>query len=100
VFASRPIAVGEIVEIAPILRLFRAITDQHLNLKCRVFDWGALGGKAGETVLALGYGSMYNHGNPANLRYRAIHDGSSSALAFTAACDIDSDTAVSAIPSH
>lgn len=79
---------GDIVEIAPIVRLFQAITDQHLNLKRRVFDWAALGGKAGETALALGYGSMYNHGNPANLRYRAIHDGVSSGLVFTAARNI------------
>jgi SET domain-containing protein len=47
-----------------------------------------LGGKPGETGIALGYGSMYNHGNPANLRYRALHDGMSSALIFTAARDI------------
>lgn len=88
VFANGPIRAGETVEVVPILRLFRAITDQHWNLKCRVFDWKALGGQAGETVLALGYGSMYNHGNPANLGYSAIHNGMSSALVFTAARDI------------
>jgi SET domain-containing protein len=88
VVATRRIQVGETVEIVPIVRLFRAITDRHLNLKHRVFDWEALGGRAGETALALGYGSMYNHRNPANLRYSAIHDGSSSALVYIAARDI------------
>jgi uncharacterized protein len=88
VVAGDIIQAGETVEVAPIIRLFRSITDQHLNLKHRVFDWAALGGRVGETALALGYGSMYNHGNPANLSYRALHNGSASALVFTAARDI------------
>jgi hypothetical protein len=88
VVSDRAITADRIVEIAPVLILFRAITDQHLNLKTRVFDWGALGGRPGETALALGYGSIYNHGNPPNLRYRAIPRGISSGLEFSAAREI------------
>ena len=43
----------------------------------------------GVHALALGYGSMYKHDNPANLRYEASDDGQY--LRFTAAEDIERD---------
>lgn len=88
VVANEAVQAGSVVEVAPIVRLYEAITDQHLSLQRRVYDWGALGGTSGDTALALGYGSMYNHANPANLRYRAIHNGVASALEFVAARNI------------
>ena len=40
-----------------------------------VYDWGGLAGMPDTHALALGYGSLYNHGNPASLRYGADEAG-------------------------
>jgi len=34
-----------------------------------VFHWDALAGTTGIRAVALGYGGLYNHGNPANCKY-------------------------------
>lgn len=71
VFARRAFAEGEIVEVAPVLVLKSEFDELPELLKTYVFDWTALTGAIGRNALALGYGSMYNHDNPANLRYEA-----------------------------
>lgn len=86
VFASHDIETGELVEVAPVIQLpsdFKKLPDK---LQQRVFNWSGLAGLSGVHALALGYGSMYNHANPANLRYYACNAGS--AIAFAAACAI------------
>lgn len=50
------------------------------------FDWGVLTDGPTMSCFALGWGGMYNHANPANLRYAGIAD--SLCLTFTAARDI------------
>lgn len=57
------------------------------ELKHVMFDWGYLTKGPRASCIALGWGSMYNHGNPANVRYSA--DGSKLSMAFTAARNID-----------
>jgi hypothetical protein len=47
-----------------------------------LYNWGVLGGAPGTHCLALGYGSMYNHANPANMRY--VADTAQGALCFVA----------------
>jgi len=64
---------GSIVEICPVL-VFDVTDFAALPLELRrvVFKWSNLIGKTGiQRAVPLGFGSLYNHANPANLRYRA-----------------------------
>ena len=67
VFASRDIEDGEVVEIAPVLLLETDFEKLETELKRRVFNWERLASFPGVSAIALGYGSMYNHDNPANM---------------------------------
>jgi hypothetical protein len=77
VFASRPITEGEVVELCPaiVLTPLGALSEALQNY---VYCWSKLAkcpsSAALELALALGYGSMYNHDNPSNLRYEALPD--------------------------
>ncbi|MDR7133911.1 hypothetical protein J2X06_001095 [Lysobacter niastensis] len=73
VFASRPITEGEVVELCPALVLtqLRALPRALRNY---VYCWSKLAKGPPSSALALGYGSMYNHDNPSNLRYEALPD--------------------------
>lgn len=94
VFASRSIAAGEIVEICPIVLLEVDFKDLSKALQQRVFNWSNLAkSRAGVHGLALGYGSLYNHANPANLSYEAAADGQQ--LRFTAVRKIARDEELS-----
>ena len=65
VFASDNIKEGEIIEIAPILVLqFTDFVDTRWNLLFEYYFW-----LDDEVVLALGYGSLYNHSKDANAKY-------------------------------
>ena len=75
VFASRDIEEGEVVEISPILLLETVFEDMEIALKRQVFNWERLASFPGASAIALGYGSMYNHNNPANMRYSSAFDG-------------------------
>jgi hypothetical protein len=86
VFASRDIAAGEVVEVAPVLQLRTRFEDMEADLQRRVFNWERLASLPGISAVALGYGGMYNHANPANLRYRSAGEGQ--AIVFTAARNI------------
>lgn len=73
VFAKRHFVKDEVVEIARVLIInieFDALPELLQNY---VFNWTALTkGEPHQQALPLGYGSMYNHDNPANLRYEAV----------------------------
>lgn len=86
VFSSRSVKANETVEVCPVVvlrGLFSALPEQ---LKTRVFNWAVLAGEPNSHGLALGYGSMYNHANPANMRYEA--DAKNTQLRFVAVRDI------------
>ncbi len=86
IFAERRFMTGELVETAPVMLLhidYQALPDE---IKCYVFNWGKLCDLGSAHALALGYGSLYNHDNPANLRYEA--DPANQALRFIATRDI------------
>jgi hypothetical protein len=86
VYAARAYAAGEVVELAPVILFdgkFNAIPSEVREL---LFNWSALAGVPVAHGLALGYGSLYNHDNPANLRYEA--DAASRVLRFIAARDV------------
>ena len=58
VFASSPIARGEVIETCPMLVVDDDERGEALSIGAEgyVFGWGE-----GGTALALGYGSLYNH---------------------------------------
>jgi hypothetical protein len=85
VYAARDIEPGEVVEVCPVLFVASRFDELPLELKRAVFAWGPLTGIEGN-VIALGYGGIYNHANPANLRYAA--DAESRCMLFRAAVEI------------
>ena len=65
VFASEDIKAGETIEVAPILILqFEDFIDTKWNLLFEYYFW-----MDDEVVLALGYGSLYNHSKENNAEY-------------------------------
>lgn len=87
VFAARRIASGELVEVCPVVVLSTRWNEMPQEVQRVVFDWGYLTNGSPASCLALGWGSMYNHGNPANVQYHAIADAL--CIHFRAARDID-----------
>jgi hypothetical protein len=83
VFASRAIAAGEVVEVAPVIQLQSEFDDMEVDLQRRIFNWERIASLPGTSAIALGYGSLYNHANPANLRYASEFAGE--AIKFIAA---------------
>ncbi len=69
VFAARAFSAGEVVEECPVLLFKKPYETLHKELKNFVFHWPVPEGRAETQALALGYGSLYNHANPSNLRY-------------------------------
>ena len=88
VFAKREIFAGEIVERAPVILLNSGYANLPPEVKAYVFNWGALCGVGKAHALALGYGGLYNHDNPAGLRYEA--DPENLSLRFIATRNIAS----------
>jgi SET domain-containing protein len=87
VFAEQKISAGEIVEVCPVVPFQARWADMPEEVQRVVFDWGRLTKQKPRHCLALGWGSMYNHANPANVRYKAVAD--SLCMEFRAARDID-----------
>lgn len=89
VFAARPFGVGEVVEECPVVLFKKPFEVLHKELKTIVFHWELPEGSAATQALALGYGSLYNHANPSNLRYEM--DRASLILRLIAVRDINPD---------
>jgi SET domain-containing protein len=86
VYALRQLKLDQLVERCPVI-IFQQEEYGSLprELRERLFNWSALVNKpSGQHAFALGYGSMYNHASPANLRYAAVRSGSRSTLEFSA----------------
>ena len=71
VYAQHDIHSGGTVEIAPVIILLAPFASLPPRLKTRVFNWGDLTNGPKASALALGYGSLYNHDNPANMNFKA-----------------------------
>lgn len=69
VYASRSYQPGEVVEISPVLLIDSRHFDLPKELTKYVFSWHGLTGGESRQALAFGYGCLYNHANPANMRY-------------------------------
>lgn len=85
VFATRQIEQDEIIEISPVVLVNWSELPEAL--KCVVFNWEQLTKGPSLSAICLGWGSMYNHGNPANVRYAA--NAASCAMIFSAARQIN-----------
>lgn len=86
VFATRLIHQGELIEACPVVVFQTRYVDMPKEFQQLVFNWGELTKSGPATCLALGWGSQYNHNNPANVRYRA--DAVNRLMIFTAAREI------------
>lgn len=68
VYAKDEIAKGELIERCPLIRLSGFETEQ-LNESSLMFYMFYCGEGKNEAVIALGFGSIYNHAERANARY-------------------------------
>lgn len=82
VFVVEDIKKGEVIEVAPIIILqFEDFVDTRWNLLFEYYFW-----LDNEVVLALGYGSIYNHSADANAEYKI--DIKNKSITFKALEDI------------
>lgn len=86
VFAERDFLAGEVIETAAVILLQSPFEALPPEIKTICFNWGLLCGVGSVQALVLGYGSLYNHSNPANTRYEAVPENL--ALKFMAVRDI------------
>ena len=87
VFSARSFRTDEVIERCPVVMFDGSYSDLPQPLKNLVFSWSRLANLERPCqALALGYGSLYNHDNPSNLRYEA--DVQNRLLAFIADRDI------------
>ena len=82
VYAARAHAQGEIVESCPVILFTATFAEIPIEVRKVLFNWGVLARTQQSHCLALGYGSLYNHGNPANMRYEG--DDEAKVLRFVA----------------
>jgi hypothetical protein len=69
VFALRAFSAGEFAEVCPVVPLRTLREFLPGEFQDRVFHWEFRADGKGTSALALGYGSLYNHDNPANMRF-------------------------------
>jgi hypothetical protein len=86
VYALRNFRAGEVVEYAVLMMFGQRSKVLREMFKCYVFNMEKLSNKSGD-ALALGYGSLYNSANPANMRYEYV-DAPRPLLKFVAVRDI------------
>lgn len=89
VYAARAHASGETIESCPVVLFAGHFGSVPEEVRKILFNWGVLAGGGSMHCLALGYGSVYNHENPANMRYEA--DVGGRVLRFVAIRDIAED---------
>jgi hypothetical protein len=83
VFAARAHAEGETVELCPVVLFSGMFGSVPEEVRMLLFNWAVLAEVDRSThCLALGYGSLYNHANPANMRY--VADTAEATLRFIA----------------
>ncbi len=89
-FAERDFRKGEVIEVAPVIVMYRPFAKVPPVLQTFVFNWASLANLS-QTAFAvvLGFGSMYNHANPANMSYAAKRDDKT--IHYIAVTDIAKD---------
>jgi uncharacterized protein len=93
VFALREYRAGQTVEICPVIVFRCPFPDLPRELQESVFDWTVLSlvAELNMQAIALGYGGIYNDGNPANMSYSAVIRHQRPYLQFTAARTVLAD---------
>jgi len=86
VFAARAYRKDELVEVSVVVLLEGAASALPLDLQRMVFAWSCDDPPRMAHAIALGYGSLYNGANPANLRFE--RDRAAVQMRFIAAQDI------------
>ncbi len=71
VYAGRAFLDGEVVEVCPVVLFSGSFASIPNEIRKLLFNWGVLAKVRDTHGLVLGYGSVYNHANPANMRYEA-----------------------------
>lgn len=71
VYAGRDFAAGELVETCTVLPYRMSFDKLSRALQRCVFNWSEDDEPTPFHAHAMGFGSFYNHANPANLRYEA-----------------------------
>lgn len=71
VFAARDFAEGELIEECAVIVVRAKLAKLPADLQRVVYDWEFLAGVKKTLAVALGFGSLYNHADPANMRYEA-----------------------------
>ena len=89
VFAARDFEESELVEECVTVLLYQPFDTLSVPLQTRVYNWGELSGSPEASAIALGFGSLYNHDNPANMTYLA--DEEHSTIKYLAVRRIDKD---------
>ena len=72
VFATRAYTQGETIEICPVILFTGQFSEIPAEVRQLLFHWAFSPNGGNIHCLALGYGSLYNHQNPANMRYEAL----------------------------
>lgn len=72
VVARQAFAVGELIEVCPVIVVDDGKALDHTVLASYVYDWKA---DASAVAVALGCGSIYNHSYRPNARYEKRYDG-------------------------
>jgi len=75
-----------VVEEAAVIILYKPFQELPRHIKTIVYNWGDLTKQAPCSALVLGFGSLYNHDNPAAMSYKA--DTDKMVLRYTAERDI------------
>lgn len=71
VFAAQSFRAGDLIESSPVLVLYLPFDALPPRIQRIAFNWGGLTGGQRSAAVAYGYGSLYNHNNPSNLRFEA-----------------------------
>lgn len=69
VYAGRQYHKGEVIEISPVVAFQAKYSSLPLNIYRILYDWEGTG-KIPTSAIALGHGSLFNHDNPANMRFK------------------------------
>ena len=86
VYANRHFTEREVVECTPVILIETPFPELPPDIQKVVFSWSMLTGAESFTAsvyaIALGFGSLYNHANPANMSCKG--DTTTNMIRFTA----------------
>ena len=93
VFAQEDIPVHSIIEAAPYLSFATTLLQDHWDFyeSAHLLKHYVFGGPGGAHVIALGYGSLYNHDPMPNAFWRWREEPGNEAILFYAKKDIKKD---------